>query len=244
MNTNTKVLIGAGIGGALGYFVGSVVVEILALKEEGRELDYYDFENRDLDQNETNQEKEMFERPTNMATNKTTKKDYSQIFKKNPELASLVQKYNEGQIEEAEETLEGEEIDASETFESSEDSDDLPIAIVSLEEYANATGFESVTLNYYDDDVVTDVHDIPISHPEEILGDEALVSFGELSNDPDVVYVRNLNKNAMYEVVRTNKNYGAHLQKSRRLAAKEQMRRDRIDRMGEEDENGEANHST
>lgn len=250
MNTTAKILIGATIGAGVGWFVGAVIAEIIALKENPNWED--DFEYEDLDEDPGNDDEtnldgmKLMERPRSGGVmSKTIKKNYSEIFKKNPDLEALVKKYNGGEV--ASEETNGMTLDVviEDEFETPEDTDHQPISIISLAEYANnEEGLEALTLNYYDDDVVTDEHDEPISHPEQILGEDALVSFGELSEDEDVVYVRNLPKKAMYEVVRTNKNYGAQLQKSRRLAAKAAMKkRDRIDSMGEEDDHGEEQHT-
>jgi hypothetical protein len=252
MNTTTKILIGATIGAGVGYFVGAVIAEIIRIKEDPfYNEDYHDsdeFPQDDGIEVDENEGMKLMERPRSGGVmSKTVKKNYSEIFKKNPDLEALVRKYNtsDGPVDDP--TLVEDVVEdmqkIEDEFAEPEDTDNQPISIISLAEYANnQEGFETLTLNYYDDDVVTDEHDEPISHPEQLLGDDALVSFGELSEDEDVVYVRNRPKKALYEVVRTNKNYGVQLQKSRRLAAKAAMKkRDRIDRMGEEENYGEDN---
>lgn len=241
MNTNLKLLIGATIGAGLGYFVGSIIVEIIALKEHPEdELDYYDLEYPNTQDGgpEIDEEKKLFQRSEPMSKRRT--RNYTQAFQGNPGLELLVKKYN-GELELPDLPIknaparEEEEIEGLHDPEE-EDDDIQPISIISMAEFANAEGFECLTLKYYEDDVVTDEHDTPIDRPEEILGEDALVSFGELSGDEDTVYVRNLPKKAMYEVIRTGKNYS--VQKVRR------ERREAVARMRaaqKEEDDGEEN---
>lgn len=238
MNKAFAFLAGTLIGGGIGYFVGAIVAEVIAQKEWEREHGD-DFEYEDLDEDsgnddETNLEKE--EPVLFMGHNKNARpvgkvKSYTEYFNKQgkPELAALVAKYNQGDVV-LEEPRYGIEPDIQ--FEDDLEDPDVPgdIMIISKQDYANAEGFEAITLKYWEDDVVTDEHDNPIERPEDILGDDALVSFGELSEDEDVVYVRNETKRAVYEVVRTNKEYSAPVERLRRArrAVKE-------DRHAEED---------
>lgn len=223
MNTNVKLLIGATVGAGIGYFVGAVIADIIYLREHPYEDDYHDTPEYNGD--EVVNETKLFERSQPKMPKKV--KNYEKAFKANPDLEKLVRKYSPEVMENAD--LNEEEVDevrsgmkkliegrfadrhAEDDFETIEDEthDFEPISIISMAEFANAEGFDCITLNYWDDDIVTDQHNNPIDRPEQILGDEALVSFGELSEDPDVVYVRNLNNKAMYEVVRMNKEYTA-----------------------------------
>lgn len=246
MNNNLKVLLGAMIGAGVGYFVGQVIVEIIVIKqaesvlcdggmEELEELE--ELTDDDADENFNILERNQ----TKLKKNNEklhTKKNYTQYFKNQnrPDLAALAAKYNG---EEPEPLSGNEEKDKEMVLEEiaeftmiEDEAEKTDPSIISMSEFANAGDeYECLTLNYYDDDVVTDENDEPISKPEQILGEEALVSFGELSDDEDVVYVRNEKKKAMYEVVRTNKEYAAP--KSRRRG-KEHIDYDKEEKNGED----------
>lgn len=220
MNSNFKLLLGGAIGAGVGWFVGSVIVDIIQLKENPYEEEDYS-ETGEYGLRDGTDEVEVFDRKKAMPKNGT--KNYNQAFQQNPELKKLVEKYNGGVSDEQIEI----EVDDNEEedFEDLEEEDELGdvdspvITIISMNEFASAEGFETLTFNYYDDDVVTDENDVPIDHPERILGEEALSSFGTMSGDPDVVYVRNMEKKAMYEVVRTTKEYAAHIDRRNRKRA-------------------------
>lgn len=220
MNRKVSIAIGALTGAGLGWFIGAVIVDYIALKkEEEANENYCDYDVED-------ETPELEEKVLN-GNRKTIKKEprarvknYAEYFTKHdrPDLARLAAKYNGGEV--AEPSVEMDESDESDSFEEEiEVEDDKDPKVITLAEFANAEGYQTLTLNYYDDDVVTDEHDVPIDRPEQLLGDDALVSFGEGSEDEDVVYVRNEAKKAMYEVVRLNKEYsvpgGVSARKSR-----------------------------
>jgi hypothetical protein len=74
------------------------------------------------------------------------------------------------------------------------------------EDQYGETGNELVQYAYYEaDDVLADDDDKVIPNPEEVLGIDALVSFGKLVDDPDLVYVRDAKKGVDYEVTRSKK---------------------------------------
>lgn len=203
MNKTLAMLIGAGVGGSLGWFVGSVVVEIIKLKE----FPWEDYEYEDLDEDpgnddETNEGKAPVKKSQRV-------KNYSEYFSKigRPDIAELTMKYNEGKIEGESPSGITIEDGVEDEFEVPEDEVDSDFRIVSLAEFANSD-LECVTVSYYDDDVVTDANNVPIRNPEEIIGEEALLSFGVLSEDENTVYIHNTKKDVMYEVVRTNQNFG------------------------------------
>lgn len=239
MNTNVKILIGATIGAGIGYFVGSVIAEIVAIKDwekanPGESFDDHiddmvDGNENDPIEDEENAGMKLIERSRSGGVmSKTIKKNYSDIFKNRPDIAKLAAKYNGDQqlpLPEEPTTVQDEiggiahDIVIEDEFDHIE-MVEKPISIISMSEFANDDeGFETLTLNYYDDDVVTDEHDNPIDHHEQLLGEDALVSFGVMSQDEDVVYVKNLPKKAMYEVVRTNKNYAVQKSRAGRKAA-------------------------
>lgn len=82
------------------------------------------------------------------------------------------------------------------------------IYVVSLEEFSEEMAhFDKQTLTYYeDDDVLTDEGDEQISDVDSLVGD-ALDRFGDGSEDPEVVYVRNVRLSTDFEVIRLSKSY-------------------------------------
>lgn len=208
MNKPLLFLAGALVGGGIGYFVGTVVTEVIYMREHLDELDdpYGGPMEDDLSDEEFGTKEPrilMGHKPNSPKAGKVV--NYTEHFIRSgkPELAALVAKYNNGIVPEEPNA------DLVEEIEYSQEDPDMPTdpSIISVIEYANSDGYTAITLKYYSDDVVTDEHDNPIERPEDILGEDALVSFGELSGDEDVVYVRNEAKRALYEVVRTNSEY-------------------------------------
>lgn len=237
MNNNLKILLGALVGAGAGYFVGGVIVEIINIKQSPEyNEDYHDSDEYPQYEEEDNEGEPEVMNKNALKTKRV--KNYTQYFKNQnrPDLAALAAKYNGEEPEplsgdeEKDKEMVLEEIAEFATIE--DEAKQTDPSIISMSEFANAGDeYECLTLNYYDDDVVTDENDEPISRPEQILGEEALVSFGELSDDEDVVYVRNEKKKAMYEVVRTNKEYAAP--KSRRRG-KEHIDYDKEESNGED----------
>jgi hypothetical protein len=57
------------------------------------------------------------------------------------------------------------------------------------------------------DDTLSDENEEIISDVSYVIGYDALSSFGDGSDDPDIVYVRNEKLQTDYEVTRLNKSY-------------------------------------
>ena len=211
MNTIHKQFIGAGIGAAIGLFIAQVIVDYIQMLEEPIPPWIDGTENDPTDHPEDDIKGTFPQRPNEMAKKSNTK-NYTQYFlqSERPDLAALVAKYNSEDeigddtrsITDADEDELVEEVEFEKIEDQDDDSDDPKI--ISMNEYANDDEFAHVTLQYFSDDVVTDGKNHPIDRPEKFLGDDALVSFGELSEDEDIVYVRNIAKRCMYEVVRVN----------------------------------------
>lgn len=228
MNPNIKMLIGAAVGGAIGYFVANVVIEVIYLREQTdtpEELDEIDDGYGGVTEDEFS-DKETFKRPTKMSTKE---KNYTKHFISDdrPELRALVQKYQTGDVSEErveDATMVNGTMDISDEFEMPEEDPDMPTdpSIITMQEFAaNSDDFSTVTLHYFEDDVVTDEKNNPIVKPETLIGDEALFEFGE----DDSVYVRNEAKKCLYEVIRMNKDYSApqlSIQEKRRRAMKQE----------------------
>lgn len=73
--------------------------------------------------------------------------------------------------------------------------------------YEECNHFDKITLSFYEDDeVLTEDDEEVIEDKTRIVGD-CLERFGELSSDPEVVYVRNEYLQIDYEVIRLSKPY-------------------------------------
>ena len=68
--------------------------------------------------------------------------------------------------------------------------------------------FEKLSLAYYDDDdTLADEQEEVITDVYELIGDEALTRFGDGSEDPDIVFVRNERLGVDYEIARLFRSY-------------------------------------
>lgn len=217
MNNQTiKTMIGGLIGAGVGFLIGDWYY-VNYIYEEPYTLDPIEKFNERL--------KKVVEPKELKAKKKVKATNYTEHFKPNDlnDLNELAKKYRgEEDFDPGEqELLEGENEIIEMGLQEDNEIEDTPIinadpSIISIVEYANNDEYEHTTLHYYEDDVLTDEDGAPIDNPEKFLGDEALISFGELSQDADTVYVRNRKFKAMYEVVRLNKPYSAPVQRSRR----------------------------
>lgn len=97
--------------------------------------------------------------------------------------------------------------------------------------------FEKVTLTYYEgDDTLCDDQEVIIPEVTDLLGEEALVSFGVKSEDPDIVYIRNEKRGTDYEVVRVKKSYSVEVLQ---LEPPKKPRRNRVKKVSKIDDNAE-----
>lgn len=82
--------------------------------------------------------------------------------------------------------------------------------VISYDEYnQDMTHYDKLTLNYYeDDDTLTDDEDEVIPDVDLIVGGDSLTRFGEMSGDPEIVYVRNDKLQIDYEIIRLSRSYG------------------------------------
>ena len=70
--------------------------------------------------------------------------------------------------------------------------------VITPEEF-DEEGYETISLTYYADGVLTDEQDFPIEDAEDTVGNDALNSFGEYEDDS--VYVRDDDKGIDYEIL-------------------------------------------
>lgn len=81
--------------------------------------------------------------------------------------------------------------------------EEAPYIITDEEYFSNEKDYDQIALTYYEgDDVVADGSDIPMDDVSGILGDHNL-RFGYGSKDHNMVYIRNDQKEAEYEIVRS-----------------------------------------
>lgn len=83
--------------------------------------------------------------------------------------------------------------------------------IISEEEFMDPNLFVEFgrhTLIFYEeDDVLATDRDEVIHNVEELVGSQALTSFGHMSNNKDVVFVRNIKLGCNFEIIRENGSY-------------------------------------
>ena len=89
-------------------------------------------------------------------------------------------------------------------------SDDTP-RIITVEDWASAHPMnDKVMVSYYEDDTTYAMEDDElIDAPENLFGPNIHLHFGEESEDPDVVYVRNDRSGTDYEITRIHGSYKA-----------------------------------
>lgn len=81
--------------------------------------------------------------------------------------------------------------------------------IISFDEYMEAaTGFDQLSITYYEgDDTLTDSEDKPVDDIDRLVGPEALSRFGHGAMDKNVVYVRNEMLEIDYEITKSKGKY-------------------------------------
>jgi predicted ATPase with chaperone activity len=85
--------------------------------------------------------------------------------------------------------------------------EDKPPYVISLEQFSEGA-LESDTLYYYEeDDTLADTQEEQISDYVDLIGEDVLDRFGEKSEDPDIVYVRNEKMGIDYEVILLHKSF-------------------------------------
>lgn len=76
--------------------------------------------------------------------------------------------------------------------------------VISPEEFGDC-GYDTISLTYFADGVVADDFDEPIEDVEDLIGPDALDSFGEFEDDS--VFVRNDEKQCDYEILLDVRNH-------------------------------------
>lgn len=217
MNRNMMLLISTAVGGTVGYFVSAVIADYLDEKEIRDQAPLITNEDEELSTDDEDEEESSSGKTTMSKSKKykgkSNKTDYTSYFNSinRPDLAALAQKYNEGKTGNephqdgiVASMIAFDEFENSEKFKSPLDD----ITVISQEQFNNNVDeFEVVDLTYYADGIMVGEDDNIISGPEDIIGTDALSSFGMSSDDPDIVYVRNPKTRALYEIVRMSVKY-------------------------------------
>lgn len=241
MNTPISYAIGAAVGGAAGYFIGSVVADYIDEKEMREHAPISTVETTEEEEAEHGDEDEPSSRDkmTKKRQKQREKQNYTNYFKSidRPDLAALANKYNNGETEEVASTIEL--ISEDETI-GIITPDANAITIISQDDFSdNQDDYEVVELSYYADDIVIGEDDNIIPDPEDIVGD-ALLSFGMLSGDPDIVYVRNPKTRALYEIVRMSVKYAIDADAETPIPRKGKKRGIDFDEVSNDETNEEA----
>lgn len=77
--------------------------------------------------------------------------------------------------------------------------------IIPPEDFGELDEYRQISLIYYSDGVLTDENNNIVDDSEELVGPDALTSFGEY--EYDAVYIRNETKESDYEILRDNRRY-------------------------------------
>lgn len=225
MEPRVKILISVVIGGVAGYFVGSFIASKFADDE------YEIIEVSEVEEVVEEKEPKRKLPPRQMRVgdrHSILTRDYTSHFEKGkvqqPDLEKLAARYNGKKevIRASEDTeLVNEAVSQDEDMEEKglnilpeeEEVDELAPKVISEQEYnerPEVKGYVKTVLHYYaKDDVTTDESDEPVPNPEKFIGDEALVSFGKMSNDPNIVYVYNPATMDLFQINRLDKSWSA-----------------------------------
>lgn len=103
---------------------------------------------------------------------------------------------------------EGEEYDRCEQLSNNGNMFNPPYIVSADQHYDENPHFDKITVCYYEgDSTLADESEEIIQDVDGTIGENALVSFGHMSGDPNVVYVRNERLSIDYEVIRLSKKY-------------------------------------
>jgi len=197
------MLLGFCVGGMTGYIVAKKVLESQDEFEEVKQLP----EEEEPDWVKLEEETEEEEKPAPVkqprkkgrkAAQKKEPVDYTQYHTKEtkPSLKDVAKKAQETPVEEEDEN----ERDPGEP------------RIINLEEYTTDDRYAKRVWTYYEgDDTLCDENEDIISDPDRLIGPEGLLKFGVLSNDPDLVYIRNENEGTDFQILRSQRKYAVHV---------------------------------
>lgn len=186
--------VGAAIGSAVTWKLVKNKYEQIAQEEIDDVRAYYKKRLEAFEEDETE------ELPQN---NDTAPTGYSKLTNDKPDIMEYAAKIKELQYADREDDqVEDEE---ENYVEEEEDSMKDEPYVISAEEF-DEIGYDTETLTYFADGVLTDWYNEPVDNPDEMVGSETLAKFDELA-DGDTVFVRNDNHATDYEIQRDYRNY-------------------------------------
>ena len=202
---------GAVAGGILGYFLGRLIVN--QLQKRAEELEW-----------QAEDEAARVPRPQVEDLNieeVTVRRDYTQFSKDKGELSELVKPYTS--LENASSTIGNN----GKPLPNKEDTSEK-IMIISYEDYEASRVHNKEPVAYYEDDLTfANAQEEVIDNPNEIFGPNIHLHFGEESDDPDIVYVRNENNGVDYEITRVHNSYSVLIMGMPKEEQKENKKRTR-----------------
>lgn len=166
------------LGGMLGGMIGYILGELIIEKLIEKDLEKF-LENPYGDQEE--EEEEVKPEPEKRL------KDYTKYAKE--ELSELVKPYTTSIAEEPKKLTE-------------------KIMIISFDDYSEDRSHNKEPITYYENDTTfADAQEDIIDDPNSLFGPNIHLHFGEESEDPDMVFVRNENTGVDYEISRIHNSY-------------------------------------
>ncbi len=180
------MLIGAVVGGTAGYFLGKLIAKQLEKAAQKYE-------------EEDNWQKESWleEEGRSVKETEVSKIDYTKYTKAKGDLEELVKPYVSSIGEKPVKKVKSKAKDKADN-----------IMIISYEEYANNRAMNKEPVSYYADDFTfADANEEIISNPTDLFPVNINLQFGNQSEDPDIVYVRNENNGCDYEITQIHGSY-------------------------------------
>lgn len=101
-------------------------------------------------------------------------------------------------------------------------------AIISEELYNSEDRMGKISITYFEDDsVFCNEEEEPIENPEELFGANAHLHFGEMNDDPDMVYIRNYTDLLDYEITRIHNSFAVVVmgEEPKKPAAKKKVKK-------------------
>ncbi len=78
--------------------------------------------------------------------------------------------------------------------------------VISPEEFGEMDSYDTISLTYYDNDILTDDHNEVLENRDELVGKDFMKHFGEYEDD--CVFIRNDEMKADYEILMEHRRYG------------------------------------
>lgn len=192
---------GLSVGGAAGYFVTKKYLEVKY--EQDLQMQIQDVKDH----------YKLIRKEGEYSAPETVPVDYENVL----EGLEYIEHSDEVVVED-EEAAEAEEEEVVETEEETEFASEYqeeyerdrsqPYIITVKEFMEDRDEYDKTTITYFeDDDVLCDEREEVIPNVEYTVGNDALTKFGELSEDKNIVYVRNERTSTDFEIVRDRRSY-------------------------------------